>query len=588
MNPFAGQGGAIYVEGANDIIRDNTIQQATNTFSYSPTIGVDAAASNTLVYGNIIDTNGGMYVFKNFTGVGSIVSNNNLFARAASSIFGPSFTQYSFSQWQQYEGEDQNSTVADPMFVNAAAGDYYLLPGSPGLSAFVPTAAEYVADDFFGYPRPPQGSAVDLGALQSIAPPALWATSTGGNWSDATNWSSGLVANQSGQTVNFTTPLTAPATVNLNAAWTVGNVNFASGQPYTLAPGTGGSLTLNNGTNPVAVTDSAGNQSINVPLTLDSTAQITVTSAANTLTLSAPISGTGGVELAGAGTLALTAANTYTGGTMVSGGTLLANAAGALPLMQPVFNSGTVAVNANNVIGAIVGSGTLTIGTASNPVDLQIAGGSGLSQVGSLTIAPGSLLDITNNALEINFDSAPDPASTIRTLLISGYHNDTWTGAGIGSSSAAINPALYAVGYADGNVDAGTPALAGQIYVEFTLAGDANLDGTVNFADLLAVAQNFNHTLDTHGQPMDWADGDFNYDGKVNFADLLLVAQNFNMSLSTPQQSQVGATFAADWQLALAEVQNSQSRNVNVPEPAVIGVLGIFAAGFLRRRSARR
>jgi hypothetical protein len=97
---------------------------------------------------------------------------------------------------------------------------------------------------------------------------------------------------------------------------------------------------------------------------------------------------------------------------------------------------------------------------------------------------------------------------------------------------------LYAVGYADGNTDAGTPAGANQIYIKNTLAGDANLDGVVNFADLLVVAQNFNHTLDTHGNPIDWADGDFNYDGKVNFADLLLVAQNFNKNLAAGQLAQ--------------------------------------------------
>ncbi|MGA2233222.1 MAG: dockerin type I domain-containing protein, partial [Tepidisphaeraceae bacterium] len=74
--------------------------------------------------------------------------------------------------------------------------------------------------------------------------------------------------------------------------------------------------------------------------------------------------------------------------------------------------------------------------------------------------------------------------------------------------------------------------------IKNTLAGDANLDGIVNFADLLVVAQNFNHTLDTHGNAIDWADGDFNYDGKVNFADLLLVAQNFNKHLAAGQAAQ--------------------------------------------------
>ena len=169
----------------------------------------------------------------------------------------------------------------------------------------------------------------------------------------------------------------------------------------------------------------------------------------------------------------------------------------------------------------------------------------------------------------------------IRSYLKSGYNNDTWTGSGIASSIAATDPGLYAVGYADGNVDAGTPAQANQVVVKYTLAGDANLDGTVNFADLLVVAQNFNRST-TKGNPIDWADGDFNYDNTVNFADLLLVAQNFNKTLSAGQLEQLPGSFDAAWNLAVADVQASESNNV--PEPAGVGLLSIFAAGALRRR----
>jgi hypothetical protein len=156
--------------------------------------------------------------------------------------------------------------------------------------------------------------------------------------------------------------------------------------------------------------------------------------------------------------------------------------------------------------------------------------------VNRLTVA--GTVDITDNIVEINYTPGSDPITTIQGYLNSGYNSDEWTGTGITSSNAAANPGLYAVGYVDGNLDAGTPAAANQILIKNTLAGDANLDGVVNFADLLVVAQNFNHTLDTHGNPIDWADGDFNYDGKVNFADLLLVAQNFNKRLAAGQSVQ--------------------------------------------------
>jgi hypothetical protein len=59
------------------------------------------------------------------------------------------------------------------------------------------------------------------------------------------------------------------------------------------------------------------------------------------------------------------------------------------------------------------------------------------------------------------------------------------------------------------------------------LAGDANKDGKVSFADLVAVAQNYG----TAGNPDDYiAGGDFNGDGTVDFADLVAVAQHYGLS----------------------------------------------------------
>jgi uncharacterized protein YjbI with pentapeptide repeats len=225
---------------------------------------------------------------------------------------------------------------------------------------------------------------------------------------------------------------------------------------------------------------------------------------------------------------------------------------------------------------------TLTVGAAATPATFKFPSGVGLLSVSSLVINPGSTLDISNNTLAINYSPGNDPAGSIRQLLATGYGNDTWTGPGIDSSAAALNPGRYAVGYADGNVDAGTPAGPNQVLVKYTLAGDANLDGTVNFADLLVVAQNFNHVLDTHGNPLDWADGDFNYDGNVNFADLLLVAQNFNQSLSAGQIEQVPGSFAAAWNVALADVREADTNNV--PEPATVTLLAAGTGGLLMRR----
>jgi hypothetical protein len=77
------------------------------------------------------------------------------------------------AQWQAL-GHDTHSIIATPaqLFVDAAAGDYTLRPGSPAIDAG--TVVPEVVEDLWGDPRP-QGAGWDIGADEVVgcAPPGL-------------------------------------------------------------------------------------------------------------------------------------------------------------------------------------------------------------------------------------------------------------------------------------------------------------------------------------------------------------------------------------------------------------------------------
>jgi hypothetical protein len=106
----------------------------------------------------------------------------------------------------------------------------------------------------------------------------------------------------------------------------------------------------------------------------------------------------------------------------------------------------------------------------------------------------------------------------------------------------------------------------GPVRMKLTVAGDADLNGTVGFADLVAVAQHY-------GSSGFWDTGDFNYDQKVDFADLVLLAQHYGTSLPAGAIPGAPPDFQADEAAAFAAV----------PEPGVSGLIGLAALAALRR-----
>jgi hypothetical protein len=142
-------------------------------------------------------------------------------------------------------------------------------------------------------------------------------------------------------------------------------------------------------------------------------------------------------------------------------------------------------------------------------------------------------LNLNDNPLILRQPATPP----LRTLLTNGY-NAGWNTApqAIVSGTVAASPIGDTLGYATAsqlNVTSfgGLTVGAFDTLIRRTLGGDANFDGTVNFADLLILAQSYGSTS------RDFRRGDFDFspDGAVNFSDLLILAQNYGASLASVQ-----------------------------------------------------
>jgi fibronectin-binding autotransporter adhesin len=362
-----------------------------------------------------------------------------------------------------------------------------------------------------------------------------------------------------------------------------------TGGPSTIATlnlSSGATMDLNGTSVTIGAIPDDGSGAIIGNSSLSSSASLIYSGVSDTLsaTIQDGINGSGGktsLSIA-AGSLNLNGNNTYSGGTSVSGGALLTiSATGALPSGGSVANNGTLDIEASSVVGNVSGTGALLIG-ASSASALQLKASSGASSVGSLTINPGSSLDLTNNALTIKYGSAASPLSTIQSYLTDGY-DAGWTGGEIQSSSvAALNASqsalIYSVGYADG-ADGITGVPSGEIEILPTLAGDAKMQGNVVFGDFQLLSQYFGQANTT------WDEGDFTYNGTTNFGDFQLLSQNFGQSAGGLTSGEIASinSFAAEFGEAYVPSGTGYSL-ASVPEPASAAILAIGGLGLLSRR----
>ncbi|HEV2971768.1 MAG TPA: autotransporter-associated beta strand repeat-containing protein, partial [Pirellulales bacterium] len=230
-------------------------------------------------------------------------------------------------------------------------------------------------------------------------------TTSGGLWSDPSNWSGGVVADGTDGIADFSTlDLTADNTVHLDSSRTIGSLLFGDTTPSN-------NWTLHNNGNAANILTmgvSSGSPLI----------QVNNQSA----TISAILAGAQGLTTAGSGTVTLSGANTYSGGTTVANGTAI-NTANSLILGSSTTQNGGAITSGPVGTGAVTlgsigaGSSSLFLGTApgltvANPIVANDSSAGSLilgskNASGVNTFAGNITLGATNNVGKSIYINAP-------------------------------------------------------------------------------------------------------------------------------------------------------------------------------------
>jgi autotransporter-associated beta strand protein len=423
-------------------------------------------------------------------------------------------------------------------------------------------------------------AAAALAAILSASLPARATiyTWTGGNglsnsWYSASNWAGDTVPRDeppgdyvfaaSGWNAAQTTiaidganrqPDAEMLTFNGNANVPL-TIQIGSGNSLWLSPATSGATTITVPQTGVAYTI-AGSSGATIQLGDDQQWSV-----AGVLNISAVIWDEGespapGFVKTGAGTLILSGNNSFVGPITINQGAIsvstIAGKGQACNLGRGDLTLNGGVLNYTGTAPSVSTSRGFTLGAAGGAIDVQNAAAS-LTFTGAVTGGQAGLTKTGSGTLTLAGTNTYTGLTTVTAGVLDLVDRSSgWTGAFrpiLSGGSASVQGGKLIFDYTGGSDPlsaiqpllntprlygaSGTPPLIAldntttcQVTVESTLYGDADLNGTVNGADLDTVLSNFNKT------GMGWSQGDFDYNGTVNGADLNTVLSNFNQHVS--------------------------------------------------------
>jgi autotransporter-associated beta strand protein len=243
----------------------------------------------------------------------------------------PSTANITAGSTQQFTvtGQDQfGKPIANPSVSWSLTGPGSLSSGGLYTPAYAPGTATVQATS----------GSLNNTASAMVTGQARWDSATDASWGAGGSWADSVsgttiaapgVRGIAGDTVLFTTVTGGTAALD-GATPALAGIAFDNATTsYTIAPGSGGSVTLQSASG-ATVSVVSGNHSITAPLVLASATTFSSAASAK-LTIGGNISGVGGFTKSGSGVVELSGGNTYGGGTVVAAGKLIVNNASALP-----------------------------------------------------------------------------------------------------------------------------------------------------------------------------------------------------------------------------------------------------------------